>query len=96
MSGKININNQYLISILSGTDAVHGNQHINGIPLFPHNIGLAATKNPQHFMNAGYWTQNSVLESGFNYIFAPTVAASHNPQWGRFFETMGYNESLLY
>lgn len=35
MSGKININNKYLISILSGTDAVHGNQHVIGIPLFP-------------------------------------------------------------
>ena len=28
---------------LLGTDAVHGNQHVIGQPLFPHNIGLAAT-----------------------------------------------------
>lgn len=33
----------YYIGILSGTDAVHGNQHVLGTPLFPHNIGLAAS-----------------------------------------------------
>jgi beta-glucosidase len=30
--------------------------------------------------------------SGFNFAFAPTVAVSHNPQWGRFYETMGQQE----
>lgn len=36
----------YELYPLLGTDAVHGNQHIIGTPLFPHNIGLAATHNP--------------------------------------------------
>ena len=30
-----------------------------------------------------------VLATGFNYAFAPTVAVSHNFQWGRHYETMG-------
>jgi beta-glucosidase len=33
--------------------------------------------------------------SGFNFAFAPTVAISHNPQWGRFYETMGDNPLLV-
>jgi beta-glucosidase len=33
--------------------------------------------------------------SGFNYAFAPTVAVSHNPQWGRFYETMGQEENYI-
>lgn len=30
-----------------------------------------------------------VLATGFNFAFAPTVAVSHNFQWGRHYETMG-------
>lgn len=32
---------------------------------------------------------------GFNYVFAPTVAVSHNPQWGRFYETLGQDVDLI-
>lgn len=35
--------------------------------------------------------RDSVIESGFNFVFSPTVAVSHNPQWGRFYETLGEN-----
>jgi beta-glucosidase len=85
----------YYIGILSGTDSVHGNQHVLGTPLFPHNIGLAASKNPKNIVNEAKWTAKSVLESGFNYAFAPTVAVSHNPQWGRFYETQGFDENII-
>jgi beta-glucosidase len=36
-----------------------------------------------------------VKTSGFNFAFAPTVAVSHNPQWGRFYETMGDNTTEI-
>ena len=35
--------------------------------------------NEENFANAAKWTRDSVLESGFNFVFAPTVAVSHNP-----------------
>jgi beta-glucosidase len=37
---------KYDIKPLLGTDAVHGNQHVSGTILFPHNIGLACSHNP--------------------------------------------------
>jgi len=70
-----------------GTDAVHGNQHSVGAVLFPHNIGLAASHNVENYIKAAYWTKQSILDCGFNFAFAPTVAVSHNPKWGRFYET---------
>ncbi len=79
----------YDIRPLLGTDAVHGNQHVSGEILFPHNSGLACSHNPENFYNSAYWASESVKRSGFNYAFSPTVAVSHNPQWGRFYETMG-------
>ena len=50
-------NKKYLIKLLIGTDAVHGDQHSVGSILFPHNIGLSCTHNEDNFENAGYWTK---------------------------------------
>lgn len=86
----------FKIKLLLGTDAVHNNQHVVGTVLFPHNSGLACTHNPTNFYNQGYWTGVNVKTSGFNFAFAPTVAVSHNPQWGRFYETMGQEDSMIY
>ena len=86
---------KYDIRPLLGTDAVHGNQHVSGTILFPHNVGLACSHNPDNFFNAGRRSAEGVRSSGFNYAFAPTVAVSHNPQWGRFFETMGQEEDYI-
>ena len=66
-----------------------------GNVLFAHNIGLSCSHNLDHFQNLGYWTKQGVKKSGFNYVFAPTVAVSHNPQWGRFYETMGQEDSYI-
>ena len=74
----------YDIRPLLATDAVHNNQHVSGTILFPHNIGLSCSHNPTNFFNVGKWTAENVKKSGFNYAFAPTVAVSHNPQWGRY------------
>lgn len=37
----------------------------------------------------------ALKKTGFNYAFAPTVAVSHNPQWGRYYETMGQEEDYV-
>ena len=34
------------VPIIWGTDAVHGHNNVKGATLFPHNIGLGATNNP--------------------------------------------------
>jgi len=80
-----------ILTPLLGTDAVHGNQHIIGALTFPHNIGMAATHNLSLAKKEGFYTANSTLRSGFNWIYAPTVGLSVNPQWGRFYETLGSN-----
>lgn len=50
-------NKKYKIKLLLGTDAVHGDQHTIGNILFPHNIGLSCSRNPNHFQNVGFWTK---------------------------------------
>jgi beta-glucosidase len=74
---------------------VHGDQHTIGTVLFPHNMGLSCSHNEANFENMGYWTKESMKRVGFNYAFAPTVAVSHNPQWGRYYETMGQEPDFI-
>lgn len=87
--------NKIAIYPLVATDAVHGNQHVLGSVLFPQNIGLAATHDPAIFYQVGFWTTQNVKNSGFNWIYAPTVAVSQNPQWGRYYESMGSNPQKI-
>jgi beta-glucosidase len=77
------------IPVLIGTDNIHGNQHVVGEILIPHNIGLAATHDLEIICATAFFNAYSVLESGVNWGFSPTIAVTHNFQWGRTYETLG-------
>jgi beta-glucosidase len=78
------------IPIIWGTDAVHGHNNVIGATIFPHNIGLGATNNPNLIEKIGKATALEVLATGIDWVFAPTVAVVRNDRWGRAYE--GYSE----
>ncbi len=78
------------IPILWGTDAVHGHNNIIGATIFPHNIGLGATRNPELIRQIGAVTAREVIVTGMDWTFAPTLAVVRNDRWGRTYE--GYSE----
>lgn len=41
---KAALESRLAIPIIYGTDAVHGNNNVYGTTIFPHNIGLGATR----------------------------------------------------
>jgi len=77
------------IPVLIGTDNIHGNQHVVGEILVPHNIGLAASHDPEIICAAAFFNTHSVIESGVNWGYSPTIAVTHNFQWGRAYESLG-------
>lgn len=80
-------NNKIHIRLLLGTDAVHGNQHVANAVIFPHNIGLGATHDPELIKQIAAWTAYDVKQSGFNWAYASTVAVAHDYRWGRTYES---------
>lgn len=78
------------IPILWGTDAVHGHNNVMGAILFPHNIGLGASRNPDLVEAIAAATAKEVAVTGIDWAFAPTVAVVRNDRWGRSYE--GYSE----
>ncbi|AJC44575.1 1,4-beta-D-glucan glucohydrolase [Xanthomonas sacchari] len=79
------------IPIIFGIDAVHGQSNIVGATLFPHNIGLGATRDPELMRKIGEITAAETRTTGMEWTFAPTVAVPQDDRWGRTYE--GYSES---
>ncbi|TQM08272.1 exo-1,4-beta-glucosidase [Stenotrophomonas maltophilia] len=79
------------IPLLFGIDAVHGQSNIIGATLFPHNIGLGATRSPELLRKIGGITALETRVTGMEWTFAPTVAVPQDDRWGRSYE--GYSES---
>lgn len=79
------------IPVIWGIDAMHGQSNIVGATLFPHNIGLGATRNPELMREIGRITAIETRATGMEWVFAPTVAVPQDDRWGRAYE--GYSES---
>ncbi|MAR95425.1 MAG: glycosyl hydrolase family 3 [Gammaproteobacteria bacterium] len=83
--------NEIRIPILWGTDAVHGHNNVIGATIFPHNIGLGATRNTLLVKEIGSAVAKEVASTGIVWTFAPTIAVPKNDLWGRAYE--GYSEN---
>ncbi len=82
------------IPLLYGIDAVHGHSNVLGAVVFPHNIGLGCTRNPQLVEQAARVTANEVRATGINWTFAPCVAVARDERWGRTYEGFGETPEL--
>jgi len=78
------------IPVIWGIDAVHGHNNVIGATLFPQNIALGATRNPDLIQQIGEITALEVLATGIDWTFAPTLAVVRDDRWGRTYE--GYSE----
>ncbi len=78
------------IPIIWGIDAMHGQSNVVGATLFPHNVGLGATRNPELLRRIGEITALETRATGMEWTFAPTVAVPQDDRWGRAYE--GYSE----
>ena len=76
-------------------DAVHGANYTKGSTLFPHNIAMAATRNPTLATLGGQITAAEVRATGIRYNFSPVLDVGRQPLWPRFAETFGEDMYLV-
>lgn len=81
--------------LLTGNDAIHGNMHLQGAVIFPHNIGLGVAHDSELLHEMGVLIGQDSLVSGFNWVFMPTVAIAHDLRWGRTYESFGQDGELV-
>jgi beta-glucosidase len=82
------------IGLLYGIDAIHGNNNVQDAVIFPHNIGLGASRDAALVEQIGHITALEMLGVGMNWAFAPTVAAARDERWGRTYESFGESPDL--
>lgn len=83
------------IPMIYGIDAVHGNNNVYKATIFPHNVGLGATRDPQLVKKIGDATALEARATGIPYVFAPCIAVCRDPRWGRCYESYSEDHKIV-
>ena len=92
---KLALQTRLKIPILYGVDAVHGHNNVLGAVVFPHNIGLGATRDSKLVEEIARLTAEEVRATGIQWAFAPCVAVARDERWGRTYESFSEDPSLV-
>ncbi|RID73790.1 hypothetical protein BRARA_B00918 [Brassica rapa] len=84
---KASLSTRLGIPMIYGIDAVHGHNNVYGATIFPHNVGLGVTRDPNLLKRIGAATALEVRATGIPYAFAPCIAVCRDPRWGRCYES---------
>jgi len=82
------------IPVLYGIDSIHGVNYASGSTLFPQEIGMAATWNPELMKRASEITAIETRACGIPWNFSPVLDLGRQPLWPRFYETFGEDPYL--
>jgi beta-glucosidase len=82
------------IPLLYGIDAVHGHNNVDGAVIFPHHIGMGATRDEALMERAGRVTASELAATGIRWAFGPCLAVPQDPRWGRTYEGFGSRPEL--
>ena len=82
------------IPVIYGIDSIHGANYVQGTTLFPQEIGMAATWNPELMKRATEIAAVETRAAGIPWSFSPVLDIGRQPLWPRFWETFGEDPYL--
>lgn len=83
------------IPAIWGTDAVHGHTNVIGATIFPHNVGLGATRDTDLVRRIGAVTALEMRVTGIEWDFSPTIAVARDRRWGRSYESYSQDPDIV-
>ena len=83
------------IPLLYGIDSVHGDGNMYGATVFPHNIGLGASRDPALVAQVEHVVAQETRATGPQWTFAPCICAARDDRWGRTYESFSENPDLV-
>ncbi|XP_059659713.1 uncharacterized protein LOC132306364 [Cornus florida] len=83
------------IPMIYGIDAVHGHNNVYKATIFPHNVGLGATRDSDLVKRIGAATALEARATGIPYVFAPCIAVCRDPRWGRCYESYSEDHKIV-
>ena len=82
------------IPVIYGIDSIHGANYVQGATLFPQEIGMAATWNPELMKRGSEIAAMETRAAGIPWSFSPVLDIGRQPLWPRFWETFGEDPYL--
>src|SRR3954453_18863856 len=83
------------IPLIYGIDTVHGDGNMYGATVFPHNIGLGATRDPALVEDVEHVAAEETRTTGPQWAFAPCICVARDDRWGRTYESFGETPQLV-
>ena len=83
------------IPLLIGDDCIHGYSFWPGATIFPEQLGMAATWDPDMLRAIGRATAEEVSATGVHWTFSPVLCIARDTRWGRVGETFGEDPHLI-
>ncbi len=83
------------IPIIYGVDQIHGVTYTVGGTLFPQQIGMAATWNPQLVTEGAEICAYESMAGNVPWNFSPILDLGRDPRWPRMWETYGEDSHLV-
>jgi beta-glucosidase len=87
--------NRLGIPLLVGEDGIHGHSFWKGATIFPTQLALAASWNPDLLEQVGRVTAEEMTPTGIHWTFSPVLCLSRDLRWGRTGETFGEDPYLI-
>jgi len=82
------------IPVTYGKDMMHGAAAIVGATVFPHNIGMGATRDSALVRRACEVTAKESWAGNVDLIFGPAISVPQDERWGRVYEGFGETAEL--
>ncbi|HKI70505.1 MAG TPA: glycoside hydrolase family 3 N-terminal domain-containing protein, partial [Verrucomicrobiae bacterium] len=82
------------IPVFYGLDSIHGATYVLGSTLFPQNIAMGATRDPDLVRRCAEISAMETRAAGIRWNFAPVLGVGRQPLWPRLPETFGEDTYL--
>lgn len=83
------------IPLIIGEDLIHGYSFYPGATIFPEQLGMAVSWNPELVEKAARVTAEEGASTGVHWTFSPVLCIARDTRWGRVGETFGEDPYLI-
>ena len=83
------------IPLIIGDDCIHGYSFWPGATIFPSQLGMAVSWDPDKVKAASRATAEEVSCTGVHWTFSPVLCIARDTRWGRVDETFGEDPMLI-
>lgn len=83
------------IPLLIGDDGIHGHSFHPGATIFPTQLGMAASWNPELMQRVARAAAREMAATGMHWTFSPVLCLARDLRWGRINETFGEDPFLI-